>query len=1244
MDKKEIKELLKKEIAPLLIGIRNDLEDNKKATLELSEEVKKKSNLEYELEVDDQDYKGLDGYNPVPDKDYPSEQTVFNFIKDNLPKRGKDYFNEKDIKDIIQDVFVLMPTKEELKGKDGVIDYSTVEKLALPLIEKKYKAFKKDLDVITNKVFKAIEEGKIPELTASQIRNKLEGLTGNDRLSAKAIKGLEKFVGVVIAQSGGGGGFIPTLQQVTEKGATTDKTITVAGVTYNTNYTPTGTEPVGTRYWNSVKGTTSLKRSADSTLDDGKELGYYVKARGAISNGDLVQFAGYQGDHYTAKVCVPAEVIAFPRLIMGIATEDIANGEFGNITAFGEVTMNTTGWLVDDKLWFDNATGQLTNVEPNAPEKNVLVGVVTKEETSPAAANGKVLTRITWGLSLDELDDVDGSAPTTTGDLLSYDQPTGTWERNAYNINDYLSKTQFADIKRQGVVDRAETTFSFNGTNTFTLTPTGTTWSYYRAGLKYTITGAKTVVIPGSPIASGIWFIYIDDTIGTLTASQTPWTLQDTKVPIATINFNNSLTPKFWTSDERHSSLIDGYMQYYLHNVDGARSLTTPSLTGYTVNTDTNVAKTFAISACTLVDQDIVHSLASLPDPNGTATDYVVWYRTGPSTWAWKLSNMPFLYNTATDWIQYDNNGTPTDLTGGAGALTRWTNSYLLLTNKSGASRFAIIAGRGVFTSLESAKAESISTFTWDGFPIAESVIVYQLTWSTVTSTSQGKCRLASEPTLVNISTVTNNSSGAGTDHNTLSNLQGGTLGQYYHLTSAENSGNWGAKTLTATQFNTANFRIREMTSTSIAIGDADTGLNSTKDNSIFIGKGAGTSVTGGFGENVFIGKQAGSNATNGSNNVYIGASAGSGATNASGSLFIGASAGAGGTSASNAVFFGVSAGQNATGASNSVFIGNSAGRTAPSASGSLFIGGTAGQEATSAFGSIVIGNGAGAGARNAETSTFIGTSSGAGSVNASKSICIGYNAGAYATNAKNSIFIGYNAGLYASVDNTGGNPVDDNKTSIAIGHSATPRAFTKSIAIGYSAGNTANRQLNIGNVFWIDGISDTTFGTSSVDNPDILTTAQGRINGSWNINKGHYTSLLFQSGTSIVDKVTEASITVDTNTTYSIEFDIISTKSSGIVDVVKVYGVVQNVAGVVMPVGKLRAMTDTGITSYEWFVGGTGGNLISASNTWAEDGTITLKFDIVTNKIQITSSESITGNCGSVRITKTPVSSGYYY
>lgn len=221
---KDLKQIIKNEIAPLLIGIRNDLEDNKKATQELSEEVKKKSNLEYELEVDDQYYKGKDGETPQQDIDYPSKETVLQFIKDNLPKKGKEYFTKKDIKDIMSDVFALIPSKEELKGKDGdngQIDYSVVESLALPLIDKKYKAFKKDIEFVTKEVFKAIEDNKIPELSADKIRNKLESLKGNSRLDAKAIKGLEKYMTTFIATSSGGGGGIDLSNYVPYTGATT---------------------------------------------------------------------------------------------------------------------------------------------------------------------------------------------------------------------------------------------------------------------------------------------------------------------------------------------------------------------------------------------------------------------------------------------------------------------------------------------------------------------------------------------------------------------------------------------------------------------------------------------------------------------------------------------------------------------------------------------------------------------------------------------------------------------------------------------------------------------------------------------------------------------------------------------------------------------------------------------------------------------------------------------------------------
>jgi hypothetical protein len=228
-------------------------------------------------------------------------------------------------------------------------------------------------------------------------------------------------------------------------------------------------------------------------------------------------------------------------------------------------------------------------------------------------------------------------------------------------------------------------------------------------------------------------------------------------------------------------------MQYYLHTTDGAKAVSSPTISGYTLNSDVNANKTFAISASTLLDQDMKHDLAELTQPDGTNTDYVVWYRTGASTWAWKYSNMPFVYNVGNtnDWIQWDNAGTMTDATGGTGGNTRWLNSYLLMTNIGGDSRYFIVSGRAIFTSLTTAQAEDVASFTWTGLPIAEAVIAYKLTWSTVTSTSQGQCRLVAVQK-VNLATTTNLSSGAGIDHNTLSNLQGGTTNEYYHLTSAQ--------------------------------------------------------------------------------------------------------------------------------------------------------------------------------------------------------------------------------------------------------------------------------------------------------------------------------------------------------------------------------------------------------------------------------------------------------------------------
>jgi hypothetical protein len=348
---------------------------------------------------------------------------------------------------------------------------------------------------------------------------------------------------------------------------------------------------------------------------------------------------------------------------------------------------------------------------------------------------------------------------------------------------------QFAiDIKRQGFLNHTQTSLSFSGT-TLTLTDAGSGWSYYRQGVKYTISGNKTCALSAG--TAGLYYFYIDATDGTISCSavNTPWTLKDSKVPVATVWYNSTLTPTYWLADERHTAGWDIGLQYYVHRVMGARLATVPTLSGYTIDTDTLAAKCFAISACTLEDQDITFDVASLSDPSG-GTDYVVFYRTSASTWAWKASDAPFPYNigNTNNRIQWDNGGTMTNSTGGTGGSTRWVNSYLLVTNKTGAARFIIVPGRAIFTSLAAAQSESIADWSWAGFDVDEAIICYRLTWACRNEASSvaGKCELDVAPQQLNLSVATNASSGAGTDHETLANLLGGATNDHYHLTAAE--------------------------------------------------------------------------------------------------------------------------------------------------------------------------------------------------------------------------------------------------------------------------------------------------------------------------------------------------------------------------------------------------------------------------------------------------------------------------
>jgi hypothetical protein len=297
-------------------------------------------------------------------------------------------------------------------------------------------------------------------------------------------------------------------------------------------------------------------------------------------------------------------------------------------------------------------------------------------------------------------------------------------------------------------------------------------------------------------------------------------------------------------------------------------------------------------------------------------------------------------------------------------------------------------------------------------------------------------------------------------DHNTTTNIQGGNVGDYQHVTSAQIAA-WNAA-ITTTVFKTVN-------TSSIFSNLPLAGFNVTAViNSFFVGVNAGNNATNASNSN-FIGFNAGSGATGSPNSTYIGQEAGNGATGSAVSNFLGQSSGLNAINASNSNFLGRNSGNGASEASNSNFLGASAGLGATNASNSNFLGAGAGSNATGAFLSNFLGQNAGLGAVSTTNSNFLGPSAGQGASGSSFSNFFGKNTGSGAVNVTYSNLFGFQVGLPFIGNNIGSN-------NIIIG-------------TNISLPNAATNRINIGGVIFGFNTYATTTG-----NPSITNSLNGRV------------------------------------------------------------------------------------------------------------------------------------------------------
>lgn len=247
--KKLLKDSLKNEVSPLLIGLRNEL----KRGNELLERMEATAGKRHSIGLNVNGKEILesfveDGYTPVFGKDYFTDEHIASFLKATTPQKGVHYFTEKEAKDFLKQA----TPKKGKDYRDGLDGYTPVKGKDY-FTTKEINAFMKACAPVKGVHYKDGAPGPQGKpgkdgtaISAIDIRNKLESLNGKERLKIKAIDMLEERLNA-LAMMGGDKRMPIGAADITEGGGT------AGGITIVSTDPSTPTE--GQQIINSTSGT-----------------------------------------------------------------------------------------------------------------------------------------------------------------------------------------------------------------------------------------------------------------------------------------------------------------------------------------------------------------------------------------------------------------------------------------------------------------------------------------------------------------------------------------------------------------------------------------------------------------------------------------------------------------------------------------------------------------------------------------------------------------------------------------------------------------------------------------------------------------------------------------------------------------------------------------------------------------------------------------------------------------------------
>lgn len=254
-------------------------------------------------------------------------------------------------------------------------------------------------------------------------------------------------------------------------------------VQFNEAYSPTGTEPVASMFWNGDDEEMNFVADDDGTISIGKEV--YEKMTNlsgvTVVNGDVVSTASATGNRQAFTLTDATDPAKAAACIGMVTVPSIGNNNSGRITKIGRVRgLNTSSYAEGAIVYVDPLNpGKLTDTEPTAGNYIIVVGTVTVSHANVGVIS--LAIRVTPKMA--ELSDVNGTALTISGQFFAWDQINGYLDATS-NVSDFdpagsaaaAQAAAVAQIPPDYIISKSGTTYYATSTNGGTdYSGTGTT-------------------------------------------------------------------------------------------------------------------------------------------------------------------------------------------------------------------------------------------------------------------------------------------------------------------------------------------------------------------------------------------------------------------------------------------------------------------------------------------------------------------------------------------------------------------------------------------------------------------------------------------------------------------------------------------------------------------------------------------------------------------------------------------------